>query len=214
MKKLMIAAAAAAMVGGAFAADEMAEPKYNLRGTTTLLGSQVFQYKTKAVTDKAINLDGDKKSFGKTLKYTTASIDGVYYYDSAIKKWIGFKWSKGVKPIQSFTNAPEFSIFENDEKNKAIAVYGGYDVDDATGHAETYRSYGALKYVTVKTDDGKKVKVLNETVTSLKDLTGYYKYTIKTFKDKVSKSSHTPAEELAKEYVKKLVEKAEKAVKK
>lgn len=214
MKKLMIAAAAAAMVGGAFA-DDAIKITYNWVTNEALQACQVLQYKEKAFTEKSINLDGDKKKFGKTLKNTTLAVDGVYYYVGN-GKWRHFEWNKEEVLFDKEESAPAFDIFENNDKNKALAAYEWADGEwntktskweqFADGHAEAY-SYGALKYVTEKDEAGKKVKKLDTMVKSIKDVSGFRKYTIKTFK----KTNKKTVEQQIAEYFAKITKKAPKA---
>lgn len=227
MKKLMIAAAAAAMIGGAFA-DDAITIKYNQVGTNEALQVyQVLQYKIKAGNgSKTINLNGEKKLFGKTLKYKgSLAVDGVYYYVGN-GKWYNFEWNKEEVLVAAEVSAPAFDIFENDDANKALAVFSqawsdwwrfpawsetwkedaktGMYVRD--GGAEAY-SYGALKYTTEKDEAGKKVKKLDTKVKSIKAVDGSVKYTIKTFKDTKKKDVQTQVNE----YIAKLLKKAPKA---
>lgn len=223
MKKLMIVAAAAAMIGGASADD--IKINYNQIGTNEALNiTQVLQYKTKASTWKNINLDADKKSFGKTVKHQTLAVDGVYYYDAKASKWGKFEWNKEIYDVAENAAAPSFDIFENADGNKALAVMTGKwfttfdEAVPAYGESAEATIYGTLKYVTVKVEVGDKkvsTKVLDPTVTNLKDTTGNIKYTIKAFADKgkPGTKNYKTAQEQIDDYVAKLREKAEKTYK-
>ena len=227
MKKLMIAAAAAAMIGGASADD--IKINYNQIGTNEALNiTQVLQYKTKASTWKNINLDADKKSFGKAVKHQTLAVDGVYYYDAKTGKWGNFEWNKATFDVAENAAAPSFDIFENADGNKALAVMTGtwFTTFDAAvpayGESAEATTYGTLKYVTVKVEVGEtkvstkvSTKVLDRTVTNLKDTTGNVKYTIKAFADKgrLGTKNYKTAQEQIDDYVAKLREKAEKTYK-
>ena len=215
MKKLMIAAAAAAMVGGAFADKaELPAPKFNLATNTALQASQVLQFKTKASSWKTLNLNKGAKEFGKTLKNPVYAIDGVYYYAGTNTGWMVSWWSKeefGCKKVA----APKFDVFQDADAKKALAVFGGPwgDMSDPTfemkgwnekedGSAEATEAYASLKFAKNKTT---KQKELDLTIKSIKDLTGSLKYSVKTYKE-----GKKTAQEQVDAYVKKLIEKAKK----
>lgn len=216
MKKLMIAAAAAALVGGAYAGEDL--HTYNLTSNDVpMLVTQVVQFKMKTTTKKFINLIAEKKLFGKTIKdslmefdhsgfETDLAIDGVYYYDGdGSGKWEGFVWNKqGIATIKGEGKALTFDVFENTDNTKAIAA-----LDWETKNARA-RVYGTLKYTK---DPVTKIKTVVPVLSGLKDTLGQYTYTIKTFKDKGTpdKSSYKSAQAQVNAFKNKLWEKALKA---
>ena len=212
MKKLMIAAAAAAMIGGAYAGEDVNTYKCTSNDVPMQV-NQVVQFKQKVTTSKYINLDADKRKFGKTIKdsmmefdlsgiETDQAIDGVYYYAGEGKGWQGFVWNKqiGVASIKGEGKALTFDVFENADNTKAIAAYV-WDLENARA-----RVYGTLKYG--KKDATGKKPVIAE-LSNLKDTLGQYTYTIKTFKE----TSKKTVQELVVAYVETLWKKAQPKVK-
>ena len=212
MKKLMIAAAAAAMVGGAYAGEDL--HTYNWTQTNVAMQvTQVVQFKQKVTTSKYIDLNADKKKFGKTIKdslmefdlsgiETDQAIDGVYYYNAKDGKWQGFVWNRqiGIASIGGSGEALTFDVFENENNTKAIAAYKWDSENDRAS------VYGTLKY---GKKDAAGVKHVIAELSNLKDTLGRYTYTIKTFKATTKKT----AQELVDAYVEKLWKKAQPKVK-
>ena len=189
MKKLMIAAAAVAMIGAA-QADEIPVNYKLFQAGAELDQAIVLGYKEKADMSNFVKLDSNKKDFGKTLKLGSQVVDGVYYYSANDNSWMNFEWSKdGCKACKKVP-APTYDLYINDASNSVIAV-----IADTAWYDKKNEKFVAEVYGTCKVTKDKETGAITaiDNFKSLKCTTGYVTFSVADCTKKASRTATAEA---------------------